>query len=410
MFDYFYSGYHQDTERGERNKSEKDEYEMPRRATSRRRKRKRINQQVETTPKQSMAVVEEGKGTISRLVRKYWLQRYNLFSMYDDGIKMDEEGWFSVTPEEIAIRHAERSGGGTIIDCFSGVGGNSIQFAKTCYHVVAIDIDPKKVALAFNNAKIYGVEDYIDFVIGDFFQLSSSLKADVMFLSPPWGGPTYSTVDQFTLDLLKPKDGYSIFQAAQKITPNIIMFLPRNVDLQQVEELSWLSSPPLNLEVEENYVQGNLKGITAYFGSTAMASTLHQRTNKRTLATYVDYIAYTCSVLGICHSIGRMEPFGAQFPAHLYDCMPVSNTDDDGWSSSLDICLYRNVTESRKSTRYNSKEKGETCVKETPTKIAKLLWPGYFSQLLPCCCSFIELDCSPLLTFNLSIVGGLGTL
>lgn len=67
---------------------------------------------------------------ISPLVEKYWLQRYNLFSSYDDGIKMDEEGWFSVTPEEIAIRHAERSGGGCVIDCFSGVGGNTIQFAK----------------------------------------------------------------------------------------------------------------------------------------------------------------------------------------------------------------------------------------------------------------------------------------
>ncbi|GFY90152.1 S-adenosyl-L-methionine-dependent methyltransferase superfamily protein [Actinidia rufa] len=68
---------------------------------------------------------------VSPLVKKYWLQRYDLFSKYDEGIKMDEEGWFSVTPEEIAVRHAERSGGGAIIDGFAGVGGNAIQFAKT---------------------------------------------------------------------------------------------------------------------------------------------------------------------------------------------------------------------------------------------------------------------------------------
>ncbi|MCL7042042.1 hypothetical protein MKW94_008780 [Papaver nudicaule] len=98
-------------------------------------------------------------------------------------------------------------------------------------------------------------------------------QGDVVFLSPPWGGPTYTTVEKFTLDLLKPRDGYSIFQAAQKITPNIIMFLPRNVDLHQVEELSWLSSPPLNLQIEENYVEGRLKGITAYFGDTASTIT-----------------------------------------------------------------------------------------------------------------------------------------
>lgn len=72
-------------------------------------------------------VKEEG---VSPLVEKYWLQRYDLFSKYDEGVKLDEEGWFSVTPEEIAVRHAERSGGGVVVDCFAGVGGNSIQFAK----------------------------------------------------------------------------------------------------------------------------------------------------------------------------------------------------------------------------------------------------------------------------------------
>lgn len=51
-----------------------------------------------------------------------------------------------------------------------------------CFHVLAIDIDPQKVALAYNNAKIYGVEDYIDFVVGDFFQLASSLKVRLNYM------------------------------------------------------------------------------------------------------------------------------------------------------------------------------------------------------------------------------------
>ncbi|XP_076899965.1 uncharacterized protein LOC143553973 [Bidens hawaiensis] len=137
------------------------------------------------------------------------------------------------------------------------------------YHVIAIDIDPKKVEMASNNSKIYGVDSYIDFIVGDFLQLAPSLKGNVAFLSPPWGGPSYKTTENFTLDLLKPVDGYTLFQVAQTITPNIMMFLPRNVDVCQVEQLSWLSSPPLNVEIEENYVRGFLKGVTAYFGKTA---------------------------------------------------------------------------------------------------------------------------------------------
>lgn len=63
-------------------------------------------------------------------IGKYWCQRYILFSKFDDGVKMDEEGWFSVTPEVIAQYQASRCATGMIIDCFTGVGGNAIQFAQ----------------------------------------------------------------------------------------------------------------------------------------------------------------------------------------------------------------------------------------------------------------------------------------
>lgn len=71
------------------------------------------------------------KSNVTPLVTKYWFQRYDLFSKYDVGIKLDEEGWFSVTPEEIAASQARRfAGAGVVIDAFAGVGGNAIQFAK----------------------------------------------------------------------------------------------------------------------------------------------------------------------------------------------------------------------------------------------------------------------------------------
>ncbi len=37
---------------------------------------------------------------------KYWMQRYSLWSRYDEGVRMDEEGWFSATPEVIALHQA----------------------------------------------------------------------------------------------------------------------------------------------------------------------------------------------------------------------------------------------------------------------------------------------------------------
>lgn len=77
---------------------------------------------------QKRRVTEEG---VSPVVEKYWFQRYDLFSKYDEGIQMDEQGWYSVTPEQIAITQAQRCQNPTVvIDCFAGVGGNAIQFAS----------------------------------------------------------------------------------------------------------------------------------------------------------------------------------------------------------------------------------------------------------------------------------------
>lgn len=104
---------------------------------------------------------------------------------------MDQEGWYSVTPEKIAAHIAERCASDVIIDAFCGVGGNTIQFAMTCHRVIAIDIDPVRLNCARHNARIYGVEDRIEFICGDYMALLPRLKADVVFLSPPWGGKDF---------------------------------------------------------------------------------------------------------------------------------------------------------------------------------------------------------------------------
>ncbi|XP_073134532.1 uncharacterized protein [Henckelia pumila] len=199
-------------------------------------------------------------------ISKYWWQRYILFSRFDDGIKMDEEGWFSVTPEPLAKHHAIRCGSGSIIDFFTGVGGNAIQFAQRSKHVIAIDIDPNKIEYAMHNASLYGVEDKIDFIRGDSFSLAPKLKADTVFMSPPWGGPDYTRVKKFDINtMLKPKDGKFLFDVGKGIAPKIVMFLPRNVDINQLAELSLTATPPWSLEVEKNFLNDRLKAVTAYF-------------------------------------------------------------------------------------------------------------------------------------------------
>lgn len=198
---------------------------------------------------------------------KYWAQRYRLFSRFDDGIKLDREGWFSVTPEKIAEHIAGRVSQSfkcdIIVDAFCGVGGNTIQFALTGKRVIAIDIDPVKIDLARNNAEVYGIADKVEFICGDFLLLASHLKADVVFLSPPWGGPDYATAETFDIRTMMSPDGFKIFRLSQKITNNIVYFLPRNADIDQVASLA---GPGGQVEIEQNFLNNKLKTITAYFG------------------------------------------------------------------------------------------------------------------------------------------------
>ena len=116
--------------------------------------------------------------------------------------------------------------------------------------MIAIDIDPAKIAMARANAEIYGVADRIDFIVGDFLQIANSGafdgKADAVFVSPPWGGPDYlasssntnGAVPGFrsTYDVDKdvPLGGKRCFDAARRISKNVAYFLPKNSDVSQV--------------------------------------------------------------------------------------------------------------------------------------------------------------------------------
>ena len=196
-------------------------------------------------------------------MEKYWFQRYRLFSRFDEGIRLDEESWFSVTPEKIAKHIAERCRCDVVIDAFCGAGGNTIQLAFTCERVIAIDIDASKIELAKHNAGIYGVADRIEFIVGDYQELASNLKADVVFLSPPWGGPSYVNAEIFDMKSMIIPDGEMIFHLTKCITNNIAYFLPRNVDIEQVLKLA---GPQGKVEVEQNVLNSKVKTITAYFG------------------------------------------------------------------------------------------------------------------------------------------------
>ena len=65
-------------------------------------------------------------------LNKFYKHRYYLFSKYDRGIKIDDESWYSITPETVAKHVANRvvavfgEEQTNAMDGFCGVGGNLI--------------------------------------------------------------------------------------------------------------------------------------------------------------------------------------------------------------------------------------------------------------------------------------------
>lgn len=232
---------------------------------------------------------------------------------------LDEEGWYSVTPELIANQIAERCRCDTILDAFCGVGGNAIAFAKTCEHgmhlaaslphliwtsskVIALDVSPVRLALARHNAAIYGVADRIEFILADYIAFAHAYASrsagkrpiNAVFLSPPWGGPAYishgSRVEpdqeqtnaspdhhpDFSLVQIQPIHGADLFHLTRRISHNVAYYVPRNMSLDEISALLTNGTSSSSdqdsaemVEVEEEWMGTKLKALTCFFGGLA---------------------------------------------------------------------------------------------------------------------------------------------
>ena len=60
-------------------------------------------------------------------------------------------------------------------------------------------------------------------------------------------------------------DGFEVFSAAKRVTPNIAFFVPRNTPITQLSTLG-------KVKVEQNLVNHKIKTVTAYYGNLSEGS------------------------------------------------------------------------------------------------------------------------------------------
>lgn len=122
----------------------------------------------------------------------------------------------------------------TITDATSGVGGNVISFAKTFKSVNAIELDTLRYQFLNNNVNAYEYDNVMCYN-DDCLNLIYTLKSNIIFFDPPWGGGSYKDETKLRLKL---GDNYIDDICYKLISENsvsiITLKLPKNYDLKSL--------------------------------------------------------------------------------------------------------------------------------------------------------------------------------
>lgn len=246
-------------------------------------------------------------------LRHYWRIRHSLFSRFDEGVWINSQALYSVTPESVARKIAQhflqcikakydaapqgqRRGKVLIVDPFAGVGGNFIQFLLAIgeynskyypylpnIHLAGIELDKSSYTALQHNIQIYTAdnpngEDNVQIYNGDFFDMEPESitlgefdRRDIyMFLSPPWGGPQYS--QRAIFDLQHDMTLYSlqdIITISRRYTSNVALYLPRNSNLKQLVPIQEIADPHKIL-ADYLFTNGKCRALIVYLQDLAI--------------------------------------------------------------------------------------------------------------------------------------------
>ena len=169
---------------------------------------------------------------------------------------------------------AKLAKGKRVLDCFTHTGSFALNAAKGgAEHVTAVDVSASAIGMARQNALRNGLEDRMDFVTADVFDLLPELAAkggkpyDFIILDPPAFTKSRKTVDsaqrgykEINLRALKllPRGGYFATASCSHFMPSELFVkmlkaaaLDAGVELRQIEARQQAPDHPILWNVPE---------------------------------------------------------------------------------------------------------------------------------------------------------------
>ncbi|MCK6520555.1 trimethylguanosine synthase [Myxococcota bacterium] len=189
------------------------------------------------------------------------VRRRRLFSRWDDGVQVDEEGLYSATPEALADRLV-RGLRGVVIDGTCGVGAITLALARRpeVTQIIAVDLNAGRLALARHNLGVYGLAAKVRLVCADAREVIADMPADGLVLDPPWGGPGYDR-DAVRAEAL----GMDLLGALRHAPEDVVLKLPRSFVLESLPGV-WAPEPMVDERGVLKLLAARSPGLAARLG------------------------------------------------------------------------------------------------------------------------------------------------
>jgi 16S rRNA G966 N2-methylase RsmD len=165
----------------------------------------------------------------------------NFFPANNDKILIDDVGKYSITlPDKTKIitnliSKYLNSKDIIVTDAMACIGGDTLSFSKEFKSVNAIELDKTRFEYLKHNMNLFDCTN-ITFYNDDYLKLINTIKQDVIYIDPPWGGPDYKTKKNIKIKIGDKKLEEICDEIIEKkLCKLLVLKLPYNYDLAELK-------------------------------------------------------------------------------------------------------------------------------------------------------------------------------
>lgn len=157
---------------------------------------------------------------------------------FHEAVQYDEVSLYSAT-DQLTARATARvlrglpgvTAASTVTDATACIGGNTLEFARAFAHVHAVELDPVRASMLRHNLAWLRLDKGVTVHEADYCGLQATLRQDVVFLDPPWGGKRYKQQERVRL-YLSDRDVGDLCGAILIHTAHVVVKVPCNFDVR----------------------------------------------------------------------------------------------------------------------------------------------------------------------------------